>query len=235
MRRLLRAGVFAIAAVLGLAVLYLLAAVAGALIHPGRPAEATSGIFPVYLVWSDIHTDIILPVVGLTVDWRDVLAADDAPSPPPEHGHLAFGWGSESFYRDVPTMADITPGIVARALFFDATVVHAAPVADPVAISPERRITLFVSEDGMKALEQHLLTTLVLSDEGKADALAGATYGYGDVFYRAHGRYNPIRTCNQWTSEGLRLAGIQAGFWTPFSQSITWVFASDAEREAAGQ
>jgi uncharacterized protein (TIGR02117 family) len=232
-RHLLRTGVLALAVLLGLGVLYLLAAVAGALIHPGRDADAGDAVFPVYLVWSEIHTDIILPVAGLTVDWRTVLADGDAPSQPPEHGHLAFGWGSESFYRDVPTMADITPGILARALFFDATVLHVAPVADPIAIAPERRITLFVTEDGMRALEQHVLATLVLDDGGKADALAGATYGYGDVFYHAHGRYNPIRTCNQWTSEALRVARIPAGFWTPFSQSITWVFDTDAEREAA--
>ena len=162
-----------------------------------------------------------------------MLSDDDAPSPPPDHGYLAFGWGSESFYRDVPTMADMTPGVIARALFFDRTVVHVAPVSDPRRIVPERRLTFFVSADGMRALEQHVLATLVIGDDGKADALAGETYGYGDVFYRAHGRYNPIRTCNQWTSEGLRLAGVAAGYWTPFSQSFTWVLGSDADREEA--
>lgn len=233
MRRLARVAALAVAVPPALALLYLVAAALGALVHPGRPAEAGAAILPVYVVWSEIHTDIILPVAGLTVDWRSVLADDDAPAAPPAYGHLAFGSGSESFYRDVPTLADITPGILVRALFFDATVVHVAPVADPIGIPPERRLTVFVSEDGMKALEQHILATLVLSETGKADAIAGETYGYGDVFYRARGRYNPVRTCNQWTGEGLRLAGVGAGFWTPFSQSIVWTFGSDAEREAA--
>ena len=233
LRRTLRTCLFALAILLAPGVLYMVAAVAGAVLHPGRSAQAGNESIPVYLVWSDVHTDIILPVEGLSVDWRTVLADGDAPSPPPDGGYLAFGWGSESFYKDVPTMADMTPGIIARALFFDHTVVHVAPIHDPTRIAPERRLTMLVSEEGLRALEQHVLATLVLGDGGNADALAGETYGYRDVFYRAHGRYNPIRTCNQWTSEGLRLAGIRAGFWTPFAQSITWVLGSDADRDVA--
>lgn len=221
------------AGLVGLAVLYGALSAIGAVIPLGTVGREGAPLHPVYLLWSDIHTDIVLPVRGVSVDWQDVLGDPDVPQPVPEGGWLAFGWGPESFYRDVPTMADMTPAIVARALLLDQTVVHVAPVPDPMWIVPERRRTLFVSEASLRALEQHVLATLFRDGAGRADALPGATYGYGDAFFRAEGRYNPVRTCNQWTGEGLRSAGIAAGFWTPFVQSITWVLGSDAERAAA--
>lgn len=232
-RRLARAAGVLLAAIAGLTVLYGVVAVAAALLPWGMVPRDGAPLHPVYLLWSDIHSDIVLPVRGLSVDWQAVLGDPDVPQPLPEGGWLAFGWGSESFYRDVPTMADMTPAIVARALLLDQTVVHVAPLPDPMWIVPERRLTLFVSEESVVALEQHVLATLVRDGAGRADALAGATYGYGDAFFRAEGRYNPVRTCNRWTGEGLRSAGIAAGFWTPFVQSITWVLGSDAERAAA--
>ena len=228
-RRLGRAVAIAVLAVAGMGVLYFAAAVAGALIRPEGAAPAAGDRYPVTLVWSEIHTDIILPVKGLTVDWTDVLADPDSPVEAPDGGYAAFGWGSETFYRDVPTFDDMTPGIVARALFLDRTVVHVAPVADPERIPPALRRTVQVSAEGLRALEGFILATLIRDGTGRADALEGATYGYGDAFFRAHGRYNPFRTCNQWTSEALRLAGVSVGIWTPFSQSIVWVLGTDAE------
>lgn len=233
LRRGVRLVALALATILGLCVLYVVAAVPGALIRPPA-ATPTDELHPVYLVWSDIHTDIILPVHGRSVDWSTVLAAADTPLGPLGDGYVAFGWGSESFYKDVPTLADMTIPVVARALFFDATIVHVVPVAEPPLIPPEHRRTLLLSDAQLAALEQHVLRTFALSSGGLADALPEVTYGYGDAFYTAEGRYNPLRTCNQWTSEGLRLAGQSVGVWTPFSQSITWVLGTDAEQLPAG-
>ena len=221
-----------LAAVLGLCVLYVVSAVPGALLRP--PMATPSGqLHAVYLVWSDIHTDIILPVHGRSVDWSTVLADPDTPLGPLGDGYVAFGWGSESFYKDVPTLADMTIPVVARALFFDATIMHVVPVPEPTLIPPEHRRTLLLSDSQLTALELHVRGTFTLRSGGLADALTDSSYGYGDAFYYAEGRYNPLRTCNQWTSEGLRQAGQSVGMWTPFSQSITWVLGTDAEPSPA--
>lgn len=216
-------------ALVALGAIYALASVPGALWRPGPQLHTPHHRYPIFLTWSDIHTDILLPTRGLSVDWSTVLTDPDAPYPPARDGYIAFGWGSESFYTRAPTMADISPQLIARALFFDATVVHTAPFYDPLQIPPAQRLTMLISDEELMALEQFVLGTLVLDAEGRADALPESTYGYGDAFYRAHGRYNPVRTCNQWTSEALRLAGIPAGYWTPFIQSITWVLGTDAD------
>lgn len=226
--RAVRWAALALAAFAGLMVAYVVAAVPGALLRPEAQPHSADRVYPVYLVWSEIHTDLILPVRGASVDWHAVLDDPEAAAAPPADGYVAFGWGSESFYRDVPTLAELSPYVVARAMFFDATVLHVFPVFDPTRIEPGSRRTLLLTAPELAALEQHVLSTLALDAAGVAEALPGQGYGYGDAFYRALGRYNPIRTCNQWTSEGLRLAGVPVGWWTPFSQSITWMLGTDA-------
>ena len=186
---------------------------------PGRDA----------VFWSSIHTDIILPVAGVSVDWRSVFDGERAPDGLPDAGYVAIGWGSETFYREVPDMADVTPGIVARALFFDRTVMHVTPLADPSIIPQQWRVILSIPEDRLRLLEQFVLGSFEPDAAGAVSRVPGQSYGYGDAFYLAKGRYWPIRTCNQWTGEGLRLAGVPVGYWTPFSQSIAWVLGGRSE------
>ena len=219
LRRFLAGLVGAFLVLLALAVLYVAAAVVGGYWRPGAAApEPGVRQHRIAVFWSPIHTDIILPAAGVSVDWRAVLPGES-------HANaefLGFGWGSETFYREVPVMADVTPGIVVRALFFDRTVMHVTPFDDPEMIAPEDRVILTIPEDRLRALEQFVLASFARDPAGAVSLVPGQSYGYGDTFYSARGRYWPIRTCNQWTGEGLRLAGIPVGYWTPFSQSIAW-------------
>ena len=43
--------------------------------------------------------------------------------------------------------------------------------------------------------------------------------GY-DAFYTARGHYSAIRTCNAWTGDALRYAGVRIGRWTPFPVTV---------------
>ena len=46
-------------------------------------------------------------------------------------------------------------------------------------------------------------------------------YDANDVFYAARGRYSALRTCNAWTGDALRQAGVRIGRWTPFPVTVT--------------
>lgn len=215
--------------VLSVPALYVLAAVIGAILRPMEGPRPAEQLYRVVMVWSDIHTDIILPARGLSVDWTVTLAGAGTPETISDADYLAFGWGSESFYTNAPEMADISVGLLARALFFDTTVVHVSPVHDPAGIPAGYRRTFELSAERLMALERYVLESFALLPDGRAEVLREKTYGYGDAFFHAIGRYNPVQTCNQWTSDGLRLVGIPAGYWTPFSQSLTWIFGTDAD------
>ena len=55
--------------------------------------------------------------------------------------------------------------------------------------------------------------------EVKVKALAKA-----DAFYDAKGSYNLTRTCNTWTNNALKAAGLKACLWTPFDSGIFWQY-----------
>ena len=40
-------------------------------------------------------------------------------------------------------------------------------------------------------------------------------YERSDAFYPASGGYSALRTCNEWTAQGLRAAGVKMGAWAP--------------------
>jgi hypothetical protein len=45
---------------------------------------------------------------------------------------------------------------------------------------------------------------------------------YGGGFYVAKGSYSILRACNDWTAEGLRLAGVNTPLWSGLSSSIMY-------------
>jgi uncharacterized protein (TIGR02117 family) len=45
-------------------------------------------------------------------------------------------------------------------------------------------------------------------------------YGQNDVFYGARGHCSAFQTCNAWTSEALRAAGVRTALWSPFDDGI---------------
>ena len=47
-------------------------------------------------------------------------------------------------------------------------------------------------------------------------------YWDSDAFYEGIGNFNAVRTCNQWVNAKLRIAGVEASLWTPFSKGVTW-------------
>lgn len=79
-----------------------------------------------------------------------------------------------------------------------------------------------LSESQYRKLVAFIAQTFTTDDTGRSDKVIGASQGYGDVFYRAEPRFSPFYSCNVWTGQALRQAGIRMGVWTPFVQSLEW-------------
>ena len=47
-----------------------------------------------------------------------------------------------------------------------------------------------------------------------------ANYGTSDCFYEAEGKYSLFKTCNVWTNNTLKVSGLKAAFWAPFSDEV---------------
>ena len=109
MKRALRIGGYAAAALLAPAFLYFLAAFVLALV-PANPTwrEADEGV-TIFLRTNGVHTWIMVPKSTAEMDWRPWVPGGHLSDPRWGRGdHVAFGYGNRTFYLETPTWGDLT-------------------------------------------------------------------------------------------------------------------------------
>ena len=198
-------------------VAYLLAGIAGSLAPLGGEARSSAGI-QVFVVSNGVHTDLCLPINNAIKDWRGTFPPQTA-FPGREVAYLCFGWGELNFFVNTPRWSDLTAKTALRAILWpSAAAMHVTPWSqEPLVNTRCRRI--FLSEDQYRRLCGYIEESFALSESGMVQDL-GKGYGGGDKFYAAIGAYHLFNTCNEWTSRGLHLTGIQTALWAPFAQSV---------------
>lgn len=212
----------AVALILGLPLLYLAAGVAGSLIPAnGDWVEPENGI-QIFVRTNGVHTWLIFPKVTKVLDWRSLVNPSHIKDARYGHSdHVAFGFGNKDFYLNTPTWSDLSVQTALAAAFGRGpALMHVEHVHQPKA-DPYTR-PLRVRPQEYDRLIQRVRSSFAYGPDGRLIPLMGRGYGNGDIFYASHGAYNAGRTCNEWTGETLRFAGIKTGRWTPFSQSIMW-------------
>lgn len=196
------------------------ALVAGALPHGSSQAASADGTVTIYVMTNGFHTDIVVPTEADAKDWRPLLQA----SPITRHSRdaplIAFGWGSQAAYTELGTLADLSAGLMLKAVAFDRSVVHVQPLA---AIRPGESVRRFaLTKAGYRNLVGHIEDSLQPGEAGEPIVLGGVTHGTGDAFLRGRDRFWLLRSCNVWVGEALRKAGLPVGLWTPIAQSLMW-------------
>ncbi len=193
-------------------------------IHLGYKAPAEDYIV-IFVRSNEVHTDLVLPASGAGgVDWRQLF--------PPEHfgtsvsgaKYVAFGWGNRDFYIDTPTWADFRLSTACGALFWPSeTVLHVEYLFDPTPSDWMHEVRL--TREQYERLTQFVRSTVGgLDERGRALPASDSSYGAGDRFYTARGRYHCFNTCNQWTGRGLARARLPTGLWTPLKpQVLLWL------------
>jgi uncharacterized protein (TIGR02117 family) len=190
-------------------VAYPVAAVIGGAIPVNSSWHQADAGVRIYVIDNGIHSDLVLPVVAEGMDWRAVAPPADLRNPAQGgHSHMAFGWGNRDFYLHTPSWSAISPVRTVRAM------IGMGPAVLHVTRLPEPRVGPKVRAVTLRAEEYRRLVIFIRGtfSEGPRDT----GYGDHDSFYAARGHYNAFNTCNQWTSAGLRAAGVRMGAWTPF-------------------
>lgn len=188
-------------------------AIGGAIPTNGAWRPPAQGV-RIFIESNGIHTGIVVPKVAAGVDWRGLAPAGDLADP--RYGrfdHLAIGWGEKAFFLETQTWADVKVGTMLRAAVGSPrTLMHVEHVPAPAVGDDVRAVV--VSEAEYRRLAAFITASF---------APGGKRYpGYAryDVFYDAQGRYDAVATCNAWTGDALRSAGVRIGRWTPFPGSV---------------
>lgn len=210
-----------VGALLLVPLLYLLAMAAGGLLTANAGWQEPEEGVTLFVRTNGVHTWILVPTVTADVDWRPLAPASHIREPRLAGNYLAIGFGNRDFYLNTPTWADLSLRTAfSAAVGGGPSLMHVDHETDPVEDEWTRRLT--IGRDEYRRLARHIRDSFQLDEAGRTMPLIGRGYGWSDVFYESRLAYNFIRTCNEWTGEALRTAGVRAGVWTPTAQSIMW-------------
>lgn len=204
----------AIGVLLGIVLLYCLAALVLPLIEIPAEKTADAKTVPVYIYTNGVHTDIVMPVKSPQKDWSQDLPFENTLSKRTDFNYVGIGWGDKGFYLDTPTWADLKFSTAFKAAFWlsesamHCTFYNQMKEGDDckkIMLTPQQYSDLVKFVDAKFDRNAAGKPILIPTD---------AVYGKNDAFYDAQGRYSFLDTCNTWTNNGLKAAGQKAALWT---------------------
>lgn len=164
-----------------------------------RSLDSGPAVAIVYVVDRGWHTDL-------------GLAADDVRGPLatvkqrfPEVRFLTFGFGERAFY--VSRHTDLFTMLGALLPSQAAILVTGLRATPQEAFGRDNVVGLPLTAAGIAHLDAFLWSYLRKGPGGDVQLLAPGPYP-GSLFYAAAGTYDAAFTCNTWTADGLRAAGL---------------------------
>ncbi len=174
----------------------------------------------IFLDDNGVHTDLVLPVNNLRINWKEKLMHPLFREADSSFHYVAFGWGDKQFYIETPYWSDLKFSTALKALFFmNTTAIHTAYMMNAPALGKDCK-RLLLSTQQYDKLVNYILQSFKLDKRGQVIPVDELSYGNNDAFYEAKGKYSLIKTCNEWTSEALRTAGVTTAFWSPFTWGV---------------
>ena len=220
-KKVLRVVGIAALCVVGVAVAYAAIGMALSLIPVNGNAEP-GGDVVVYLRHNGFHSDIVVPTKTDRIDWTAIVPPGDTTGKVAGE-YVAFGWGSQDFYLNVPTWGDLTLGIALKAISgTGGTALHTEYEREPTEGANCRRLTL--TADQYNALVEFILASGKCNESGGFIHINHDGYYQSDAFYEGTGRYSPFFTCNSWANSALKACGQKSCLWTALQQPIFWKY-----------
>ncbi len=204
----------------GTVLYFLLAIILGAIPRNSDLTPTEDGI-EIFVSSNGVHVDYIFPFKTSEFDWATLFPPEDFKGVPSHHkySHIEIGWGDKDFYINVPQWSDLTLSMAFEALFLSSESALHVRYSWPPKLDEDCKRTV-ISRDQYQRLIQHIKETVQTDEQGRVKLISVPGYTDYDRFYEAHGSYNLIGNCNEWTGSGLRQAGIRTGVWTPLPSGI---------------
>lgn len=202
--------------------LYLLAALTGSVFPANQNWKSPDDGIELFIETNGIHTGIIMPIWSDTHDWTPLIRPEHLSDPSLYGSHILVGWGHEGVYRNTREWTDLQIGDALSAVFgSEEVLIHVYHLKFPQAY-PHYRRRLKVSEAEYRKIATAIEARFALDNQQSSQPSPG--YAKDDLFYRSHGHYSAFNTCNNWTNDVLKQAGIRTGRWTPFQGGVMrWI------------
>ena len=166
---------------------------AGAVSWPGG-----AGTLPLYVIAGGWHTELGLPAAAISGPLATLARAH------PGAETLVFGWGQRDYdMAPHPGLGALLGAVAPGPAVLLVIPLPGRPIAAPDHPTAHR---LAMTPAGSAALCAWLWESFATVD-GRPRPLGSGPCG-GCTFYAATGTYDLAHTCNSWTAEGLRAAGL---------------------------
>lgn len=161
------------------------------------------------------HTEIIMKVAPLKDDFFEAFPKLLHNNP---NGYIAFSYGDRDFMMDKSGFDDLNTTLALRGLFIDTPAL--IKVGHYGAIAKEKCQELTISTKCLSKLKASILGSFI-KKEGAYLRYHDRYKRYYVYYYQAKNNYNLFHTCNTWSGDRLREAGISMPYWTPLAENIT--------------
>ena len=177
----------------------------------------TDGDHYIYVRSNGIHTELILPTDNGTIDWKETIQPDDF-GDSISLEYIVFGWGDKGFYMNTPEWSDLTAKTATSALLVPTeTAMHVRYIPRPE--ENKDCVKVFVRKEQYLKIASYVRKSFK-QEEHKVQLIPGKGYGPSDNFYEAHESYHLFRTCNTWTSNALKEAGVRTSALAVFPNGV---------------
>lgn len=182
-------------------------------------ASCASSPYSVYLVASNIHVDLVVPVENSAFDWRSVVKLETiGRERRGDYKYLKFGWGDRDFYMNTPSLDRVEFRRLMRTLFMpgNPTAVHINGYGEiPI---EDGHVTKCVGLTQVQYL--NLVAYLRRSLRGgKPDRIQDG-FAAAAGFYEGEGFYSIANTCNNWVAGALDAADVTTPLWSGLSGPV---------------
>ena len=172
----------------------------------------------IYVYHNIAHTEIMIPVhyFNDTDQKRFSTLLNNQ-----IYGYLAFSYGDQEFMMKVPTWSDVKLGIALKSLFTNTP--GLIRVGHYSGINREDSVKITLSKESLEKLQKSIFNSF--SEKNNKFQRYFDHYKHPKVFYfQAKKSYNLFNTCNTWTGDRLRDAGLKASYHTPFAQQVIYPY-----------
>ncbi|GAA4349707.1 hypothetical protein GCM10023185_06630 [Hymenobacter saemangeumensis] len=194
----------------------------GTCVPVNRDFRATPGGIPLYVVSNGFHTDLLFPLrePRSGTDWLVFLENNDWQARFRGYEYVALGWGNEGFYLDSYDHRFPGVGTTLKAIFWPGPTLMHVNFYQRAPRPGARVAALQVNAEQYGRLVRYVQASFARDSTGRLAMRNPAGYTPEDFFFRARGRYHALRTCNDWTNQALKQAGIRAAWKAPLAHSV---------------
>jgi uncharacterized protein (TIGR02117 family) len=161
---------------------------------PNEPRTET-----IYVIGRGCHTDIGVAAARVTGELEPLRRLF------PGTTTFTFGFGARAWLLDTRKgLDDVVQALLPAPGAILVTALRTSPVE---AFGADHVVTLAVTPAGLDRLLRFLAASFQLDRNGAPRLLTSGPY-MGSAFYAASPTYDAVHTCNTWTAEAIRAAGV---------------------------